>query len=190
MLRLADKTDDYRNPSRKPVFTVSRDGADLLRIFEYPENTDLEDGTVLAPGSAGGAKPGLSVTRFANGEYQPPAVETSIRETPEFDSQTATEDWREANFSILMNGFLKIDVAGNYVFELSSDDDGYFGLSGRRVTICPSTGTVRKWLKLSPGFYPIDLRFRNDVGPAHFHLKMARESDGALAPVEAARFSH
>lgn len=189
MARVADSEDDYLNPRRKPVHTISRDGADLLRIYDYPENADIPDDTRLDPQPAGGATPGLAATLYLNGEFRPPADETFVRESPELDSSSAVEPWKEKNFSLVLSGFLKVESSGRTCFEVSSDDDLTFRLAGRLVTICNSGRTVQKWLALSPGYYPIELRLRNEVGPSRLHVRMGLGACGG-PPLDPLAFSH
>ena len=185
MARTADTEDDYLHPRRKPVHTISRDGADLLRIYAYPENADIPDDTLLAPRPSGGARPGLAATLYLNGEFKPPADETFVRESPEFDSRTAAEPWKQSSFSLVLSGFLKVETGGRTCFVVSSDDDLTFKLAGRLVAICNSGRTVQKWLVLSPGYYPIELRLRNEVGPSYLHVRMGLGecSGGPLDPL-------
>ena len=43
---------DYLHPSRKPIYAVTAGGANLLEIYDYPENADLAEGSALEPARA------------------------------------------------------------------------------------------------------------------------------------------
>ena len=156
---------DYLHPARKPAYAVTRDGADLLQIIEYPENRDLPDGATLEP--AGPLRPhlapGLEGHEFKDADFGRPG--------PAFDWTRLAFDcehnpYADRAVSLRGTGLLAVERAGPTTFEVKSDDDAVLWINGRAAVSNPSGVTTRRILNLGAGLYELKLEYRNDVGGA------------------------
>ncbi len=165
LTRTYDTEDDYLRPRRTPVFTVRAGGADLSRIFEYPEHRDVPPGTAIAPRPAdlAGAAPGL-VAQIFDSAFQAPASAPFLLERLGFDCQQ--NPYADRPVALRAAGYLVVAQAGSYTVEVRSDDDAVLFLEDLPVVTNPSLGVTRNVVQLVPGAYRLRLDYRNDVGPA------------------------
>lgn len=180
LTRDRDPEDDYLHPRRKPVFAVRAAGADLLQVFEYPENRMIPPGTVLPPlaREVVPGSPGLLVEEFGNprfeGEPSPP------RDAPGFRIDCGTSPFEGREVSLRYSALLRVDTAGTYYFEIHSDDEAALSLNGREVLRNATLETSMERLELSAGWYDLRLDWANSVGGACLAVRWAREDPGAL----------
>lgn len=171
---------DYLHPTKKPVYAVTVDGANLLEIFEYEENRELADGTALAPVGAPetGIRPGLTGQEFSDADFGRAASAPFAWTSLAFDC--ARNPYADRAVSVRGSGFLRVPAADVYTFEIHSDDDAFCFLNDR-LAIGNSSGmtTVRRF-RLEVGVYPIRLDYRNDVGGACLSVRWGRGEDPRL----------
>lgn len=102
-------------------------------------------------------------------------IKEASEDTPlDFNWPSETLKSYKSPFTIEWDGFLKIEVRGNYTFILGSDDGSALFLNDRKVVDNGGQhGIVKKTktLFLEPGFYRFHLRYFDVGGGAAFHLK-------------------
>ncbi len=187
MVQTYDNDDDYLHPRRKVVYQIEVSGAPLLQIFEMEENREVADGATLAPASAPPARllPGLAAVRSVDNlafEKLEPLTRLFIdcKDNPYLDKNT----------EIHASGFLRVSTAGPHLFELYSDDVATLWLSDTAVITNVSTQTTRRTVVLSPGLYPIRVKYRNEIGPACLDLRWRRAGEAAIERVAAPDLLH
>ena len=170
---------DYLHPRRAPVWAVTVDGADLLQVFEYPENRDLPDGSAVFPGPppAGPLAPGLVAVEFGGASFRGEAGPPSIWDRLSFDCRTGRYAGRPA--AVRIKGYLRVENPGLHAFEVMSDDDATLWLEGKVLLVNPSLATTRKRVELVPGLYALRMDYRNDAGPACLVVRWTRPGAGA-----------
>jgi hypothetical protein len=174
---------DYLHPSKKPVYAVTVDGANLVEIFAFPENADLADGTELEPSAAApraGAAPGLGAQVYADADFRTPEGGPRVYEKASFPC--AGNPWNDRAVTIRYEGSLRVPADGTYAFEVFSDDDAVLFLNGRVAVANDSTRTTRRRFRLKKGVYDVRLDYRNDVGAAC--LRAAWGPDGPHEKIE------
>jgi hypothetical protein len=181
---------DYLHPRRKPIWAVTVAGADLLQIFEYPEFRDLPDGSAMAPTATAmpGAAPGLAALDYQDGNFnnRPRALEP-LRELS-FDCRS--NRFRELPGGFIADGYLRIESAGSYVFDVYSDDDTLVKLNDNVLFVVPTMRTARKQLQLQPGFYRLQVRYHNAGGPACLRFRWGRAPEPQLMDLAAPALWH
>jgi hypothetical protein len=183
---------DYPETSRRPVFSVSRSGADLLRIYELSREFELPDGaSVAATHSSNGAAgdPGLLRERFAGGD-EVTAVERSVVPAPEFDSRTSNAPWREERYLLRTSGRLLIEKSGPVCFQVESDDQSILRLDGKLAVVCESERSARKTLNLAAGLHGIQIDLRNDAGPSYLRVRLGAPGTELLDPIPSRLLTH
>lgn len=187
MTKTYDTDDDYLHPRRKPIYEITVQGAPLLQIFEMQENRDVANGTPLAPGTARPAneRPGLeAVGSVDNLPFQRlPVMERlfiDCDQNPYFDK----------NVEIHASGFLRVTEGGPYVFSLFSDDVATLWLGKDAVVTNVSTLTTKRTVVLSPGLYPMRLKFRNELGKACLSLSWQPPGFNRLCDIAAPSLVH
>jgi hypothetical protein len=158
---------DYLHPSKKPIYAVTAGGANLLEIFDYPQNADLPDGSALEPARAaapGRLLPGLLGQVYADADF-------AKREGGPFDFSPAAFDCANNPYngraaSIRATGFLVVEKDGLYAIQIQSDDDAVLYLNGRAALPNDSGHTTLRRFRLKAGLYDARLDYRNDVGGA------------------------
>jgi hypothetical protein len=166
LLKTFDTEEDYLHPRRKPIFAVKVDGADLVRVFEYPEFRGLPDGAALAPLPQIVARtgPGILVQEYSDREFRAAIGKPSIWSTLAFDCET--NPYTDRAVALRATGLLNISEAGRYVFEITSDDDAVLFLNDTLVDVNTSGDTTRRRVLLSVGTYRLRLDYHNEVGPS------------------------
>lgn len=158
---------DYLHPAKKPLHAVTVDGANLVEIFEYPENADLPDGSALepaAPGPPAGAAPGLRARVYADADFGGAELAAPVVERASFPC--AGNPWNDRTITIRYAGSLLVPGDGTYAFEVRSDDDTVLYLNGKAAVANGSGRTTRRRFKLRRGAYDLRIDYRNDVGGA------------------------
>ena len=160
---------DYLHPSRKPIYAVTAGGANLLEIYDYPENADVPDGSALEPARMQAVAPerllpGLLAQVYADADF-------AKREGVPFDFSPAAFDCKDNPYngraaSIRATGFLVVPKDGLYAIQVQSDDDAVLYLNGRAALPNDSGRTTLRRFRLKTGLYDVRLDYRNDVGGA------------------------
>jgi hypothetical protein len=187
MVKTYDTDDDYLHPRRKAVHEISVQGAPILQIFAMEENTDVPDGASLIPASAvpDHLVPGLIATVSVDNK---PAEGVAPLERVFIDC--ADRAYRDRTTELLASGFLRVRIGGRYLFELFSDDGATIWLGGDALISNPSNVTTRREVVLSPGYYPIRVRFRNEVGAACLSFRWRPPDAAVLAQVASPELLH
>jgi hypothetical protein len=189
LLKTFDTEEDYRHPKRLPIYAVRVDGADLLQVFEYPQNRELPNGTEIAPlsPSAPTGAPGLAVQVYRDSEFTDREGDPVVWSSVDFDCNTNVFSGRAS--AARAEGLLAIPAAGTYLFEVYSDDDTMLFLNGKVALANASQATTRRTLRLGSGSYRIRVDYRNDVGPACLRVTWALSGD-PLKPLAAPALVH
>lgn len=189
LLRTWDSEDDYLRPRRQPVFAVRVAGADLLQIFAYPEHRDVPAGSSLTPGrkEVAGVVPGLWAQLY-DVELNAPQgggwVLTSLA------LEGADNPCQGQPLGLRARGWLQVTKAGDYTFEISSDDDAVLFLDNVQVLSNASLATTRNQVRLGAGWYALQLDFRNEVGPARLRVSWGEGRDEPAHVLAAPALQH
>jgi hypothetical protein len=180
LTRDRDPEDDYLRPRRTPVFAVCVAGADLLQVFEYPENRTLPPGFVLPPLPTGPAPgpPGLVVDEFANARFE--GEPSATRDADGFRIVCGASPFEGRPVSLRFRAQLGVETPGTYYFEVFSDDEAALFLNGREVLRNATLATSMERIGLEAGAYDLKLEWANDVGGACLAVRWAREDPAAL----------
>jgi len=181
---------NYLHPKRKPIWAVTVAGADLLQIFEYPEFRDFPDGGAIPPAATAlpGAVSGLAVLDYPDGNFdsRPRALEP-LR-VLSFDCTNNRFHERPGGF--LANGYLRVESAGLYLFDVYSDDETLVKLNDAVLFVVPTMRTARKQVQLQAGFYRLLVRYRNAAGPACLTFRWGRGPKPELVDLAAPALWH
>jgi hypothetical protein len=163
MVKTYDTDDDYLHPRRKAVYEIKVQGAPILQIFAMEENTDVLEGATLVPPLAvpTHVAPGLKATLSVDNkppEEMPPQERLFI--------DCANNPYRDRSTELLASGYLHVTTPGRYLFELFSDDCATIWLGKDALISNVSTVTTRREVVLSPGYYPMRVKYRNEMGEA------------------------
>ena len=163
VVKAYDTDDDYLHPRRKIVHEIRVQGAPLLQILAMEENSDVPEGATLVPPPAVPARaaPGLDATISV--DDKPPAV-MEPQERLFIDCEN--NPYLNRRTVLLASGFLHVEAAGRYVFELYSDDCATIWLGKDALISNVSTSTTRREVVLSAGYYPMRVSYRNEMGRA------------------------
>jgi type 1 glutamine amidotransferase/glucose/arabinose dehydrogenase len=144
--------------------------------------------TRIAPGAVRGMpqadelEPGVSMRIYSVGRQLNSMVEPIPGTTPNVDELRATIDWRkDGDFGGLMDqfvvdvdGYLKVDEAGEYEFRMASDDGSMLLLDGERRIWIRGVHPVEKetvTLDLDAGLHPLRVLFFENAGGAYLTLE-------------------
>lgn len=165
MMKDWDPTDDYRRPSRPPVYSIAVDGGDIVRLFHYPEHALLLDDSKLTPlfQERSNLKPDLTFNQFENDSFNG-VPRVSIRSEIGFDCKI--NEFKDRPISQRYLGYLKIDQTNQYCFWVRSDDHTFIKLNNHLIMKNPSTKDTGRQLTLQAGFYTFDLEYVNGPGEA------------------------
>jgi hypothetical protein len=163
MVKTYDTDDDYLHPRRKVVHEIKVQGAPILQIFAMEENTDVPEGATLIPPPAIPARvaPGLTATLSVDNK---PPEEMAPQERLFIDCES--NPYRDRSTELLASGFLHVTTPGRYLFELFSDDCATIWLGKDALISNVSTVTTQRQVVLSPGYYPMRMKYRNEMGQA------------------------
>lgn len=177
LLQTYDTDDNYLHPRRTPVFAVTVQGADILQVFELEEHRDVAAGSLLVPSrpEVPDARPGLSARLF-DSSFSAPIGPAFTLDRLELDC-TGNICSSQA-VGLRASGFLRVERAGTYRFEIFSDDDALLLLEGHPVLTNASLATTATSVELAGGFYELRLDLRNDVGPACLRVVWAQVPGG------------
>lgn len=168
---------DYLHPVKKPIYAVTVAGANLLEIFEYPENADLPDGSALEPAAAGPpvpAAPGLKAQVYADTDFGRSELAPRIFENASFPCPD--NPWKDRAITIRFEGSLAVPEDGTYAFEVRSDDDAVLYLNGQAAVANGSGRVTRRRFRLRKGAYDVRLDYRNDVGGACLEVTWGKDA--------------
>ena len=189
MVKTYDSDDDYLHPRRQPLYEVVVQGAPILQIFKIVENSDVPDGTVLLPSASGPLHelPELAGSVTMEGLPSEP-MPTTLRERFFIDPQN--NPFNGHTTEIFAWGFLRVSEPGPHLFELYSDDEAIIWLGDAVLMTNASNRTMRKTVVLSPGLYPIRLKYRNEVGEAALRLRWSSPASRELSDVGVPNLVH
>lgn len=189
LLKTFDTEEDYRHPRRTPIYAVRVDGADLVQVFEYPENRDAPDGTRIEPVSKElpKAEPGLSVQTFRDAEFRVSDGPPKVWKMLGFDC--SVNDFANRPATARATGLLAVSSDALYTFEVFSDDDATLWLNDVRVLTSATLATARRSVRLEKGTYRIRLDYRNDVGGACLRVSWGADPR-SLEPLAAPALLH
>lgn len=171
---------DYLRPAKKPIYAVTVGGANLVEIFEYPENADLADGSALEPAAAGPpapAAPGWKGQVFADTDFGRPELAPRVFEKASFPCPD--NPWKDRAITIRFEGSLAVPEDGTYAFEVRSDDDAVLYLNGKAAVANGSGRVTRRRFRLLKGAYDVRLDYRNDVGGACLEVTWGKDAGGS-----------
>lgn len=168
MVMTYDHDDDYLHPRRKVLHEITVKGAPILQIFEMEENRDVSEGATITPASDAPARlePGLLATVSVDNK---PPQQMPVQERLSIDCER--NPYLNRATEMLAGGYLRVTAAGPHLFELYSDDCTTLWLGKDAVIANVSTLTTRKTVVLSPGLYPIRVKYRNETGEACLALR-------------------
>jgi hypothetical protein len=189
MVKTYDSDDDYLHPRRLPIYEVVVKGAPILQIFEIGENRDVRDGTVLEPSASAPlhALPELAGSVTVEGRPSAP-MPAPLRERLFIDPQN--NPYNDHTTEVFAWGFLRVSDSGPHLFELFSDDEAIIWLGEVVLMTNASCRTTRKTVVLSPGLYPIRLKYRNEVGAAALRFRWSSPASRELSDVAVPNLVH
>lgn len=133
-------------------------------------------------------KPGLKLTSYPNNTFSGNA-ESSIVPLLGFDCDRNPYNNKEA--SLRYEGYLKVDVAGEYCFQTASDDQSSFSLNKTPVIVQTQSGVTKsRRVTLKEGLYEIGLDYQNNVGPACLRIGWSKTGCGGYVDVPATQLLH
>lgn len=163
MVKTYDTDDDYLNPRRKVVFRVAVKGATLLEILEMEENRDVVDGATIEPDAEAPVQPEPGLRARVTTDHQPfrdlAPLKRLFIECPGGEYNTHTTE-------LQAQGYLHVTEVGPHTFELRSDDGATLWLGKDALLSSVSPAGSTKTAVLSPGYYPVRLKYRNEIGEA------------------------
>ena len=137
--------------------------------------------------------PGLVAIYYGNTGWTSPSAATTIASRIRYADTSATgsgwgsdiSNWpvgyvgKAETFSVIFDGFIKIDTAGDYTFYLTSDDGSTLAIDG--TTVVDNGGLHSPQMRqgtihLAPGYHPITVRMFENTGLAMVHLEQSTPS--------------
>lgn len=169
MLKTWDTEEDYLNPKTQPIYTVNVDGADILQIFEYPENHEAISSISLDSLSqnVSSKNKGLKTTVFSSNHLNDPPNQT-ISFSVGFSY--SDNNYNDKLISLRYEGYLYIPKTKDYCFQIKSDDDALFKLNNTNIIANPSMKTSVKKIQLNFGYYKFQLDYVNNTGAAQLEF--------------------
>jgi hypothetical protein len=165
MLKTWDTEEDYLHPKRKPIYSINVDEVDILQIFEYKENLQVNKLSSLGLAYREALNNGgVKMTVFADNKFEGSPIESVIASSIGF--QCTNNNYNNKAISIRYEGYLKIVKDDIYCFKIASDDDSLLKLNDANIIINPSMGTSINKISLSSGYYKLQLDYENNVGSA------------------------
>ncbi len=187
MVMTYDHDDDYLHPRRRALHEITVKGAPILQIFEMEENRDVPEGARLTVASDAPARlePGLLATVAV--DNQPPQP-MPVQERLFIDCQR--NPYNDRDTEMIAWGYLRVTAAGPHLFELYSDDFATLWLGKDAVVANVSTLTTRKTVVLSPGLYPMRMKYHNTTGEACLALRWKPPGATEIALIRAPDLLH
>lgn len=187
MVQTYDTDDDYQHPRRKVVHEIKVRGAPILQIFAMEENVDVPEGATLLPPAAAPSRPAPGLDATISVDNKPPEA-MAPREKLFIDC--ASNPYKDRTTELLASGFLHVTVPGRYLFELYSDDCATVWLGKDALISNVSTVTTQRQVVLSPGYYPMRVKYRNEMGQACLAFRWQPPGATALKEVTAPALLH
>lgn len=181
MLKTWDPEEDYLRPKKKPIYTITVDGGDILQIFEYSENKEINNLIEpLAFLEYEDLQNGILKTEYSNTNFEI-NKKTTVSRTPEFDCKN--NEYNDRALSLFYTGYISIPKETEYCLKVTSDDYAILKINKKIVLRNSSMSTTIKKFFLKPGYYLFELQYINNIGPACLDIQLSIDKCRTFTPI-------
>ncbi len=157
-----DTDDNYLHPKKQPIHEIMVDGAPILQIFAYPENTIASDIPFAPiPENKELIRKGLEKKIYDNNVFAEPAGETRIDSRMTYSC--GSDFYMNKTVSISYSGYLRTTKPASYCFHIDADDEAVLKLDNKIILISPTLQHTDRRVYLQAGLHRFGLEYVNDL---------------------------
>ncbi len=166
-MHVLDPSDDYLRPSRPPAFRVSVQGADLVRIFEFPENHVTTAGSEIEPMiDDGRSRSSTGITRSLFSDLFFRGTPFRSEQVPFIGYDCRKDQLAGQQVGVRYQTTLSVQETGAHCFQIITQSDAGLWLNNRLILKIPAQKIGRSEVVLRQGVYHVRLDYVHACEPA------------------------